>query len=122
MTSRERVRAVLNHQMPDRIPLDLGGTMATGISASTCAKLRAALGLSAGPLKIIEPLQLLGEVGPDLRELYGIDVIGIDPPSTIFGMYNHLACNKEIKVYRYNKHEDIPAHWAEKFAWAEKYL
>ena len=44
------------------------------------------------------------------------------PPSTIFAAYNHLTCNKEIKVYRYHKHEDIAAHWAEKFAWAEKYL
>ena len=25
MTPRERVRAVLNHQEPDRVPLDLGG-------------------------------------------------------------------------------------------------
>ena len=44
------------------------------------------------------------------------------PPSTIFAAYNHLTCNKELKIYRYHKHEDIPAHWAEKFAWAAKYV
>jgi cephalosporin-C deacetylase len=44
------------------------------------------------------------------------------PPSSSFAAFNHLACNKELKIYRYHKHEDIPAHWAEKFAWAEKYV
>ena len=88
MTSRERVRAVLQHQLPDRIPLDLGGTMATGIAASTYAKLRTALGLPRQPVKIAEPLQLLGGVEPEVRELLGIDVIGIDPPMTIFGFRN----------------------------------
>jgi len=44
------------------------------------------------------------------------------PPSTIFAAYNHLTCNKELTVYRYHKHEDIPAHWAVKFAWAQKYV
>ena len=44
------------------------------------------------------------------------------PPSTQFAVYNHLTCNKEIKTYRYHKHEDIAAHWPEKFAWAQKYI
>ena len=44
------------------------------------------------------------------------------PPSSIYATYNHLSCNKDIKVYRYHKHEDILAHWAEKFAWAQKYI
>jgi len=44
------------------------------------------------------------------------------PPSTAFATYNHLTCNKELKVYRYHKHEDIAAHWREKFIWAERYI
>lgn len=44
------------------------------------------------------------------------------PPSSIFATFNHLTCNKEIVTYRYHKHEDIPAHWAIKFAWAARYL
>jgi len=27
MTSRERVQIALNHQEPDRVPIDLGGTV-----------------------------------------------------------------------------------------------
>ena len=33
MTPRERVLAAINHKEPDYIPLDLGGTPSSGISA-----------------------------------------------------------------------------------------
>jgi cephalosporin-C deacetylase len=32
----------------------------------------------------------------------------ITPPSTVFAVYNHLECSKEIHVYRYFGHEYIP--------------
>lgn len=32
----------------------------------------------------------------------------ITPPSTIFAVYNHLECPKEISVFRYFGHEHIP--------------
>jgi hypothetical protein len=31
MTPRERVRRAINHESPDRVPLDLGSTSVTGI-------------------------------------------------------------------------------------------
>jgi hypothetical protein len=46
MTSRERVLAAINHQEPDRVPLDLGGGPVTGIAASSVYKLKQALGLA----------------------------------------------------------------------------
>ncbi len=37
MTSRERVRAALEHREPDRVPVDLGGSIVTSITkAATC--------------------------------------------------------------------------------------
>ena len=35
MNSRQRVQASLNHQQPDRVPLDMGSTAVTGIAAAT---------------------------------------------------------------------------------------
>ena len=29
----------------------------------------------------------------------------ICPPSTIFGVYNHLTCEKQIEIYPFHKHE-----------------
>ncbi len=34
MSSRERVLAAINHQEPDRVPIDLGGESNTGIAAA----------------------------------------------------------------------------------------
>ncbi|MSR64184.1 MAG: hypothetical protein EXS18_00185 [Verrucomicrobiae bacterium] len=88
MTSRERVRAALNHQQPDRVPLDLGTTPVTGIHVSTYAKLRKALGLPSKPPKVEEPYQMLAEVEPEVAERLGLDTVGLSMPTTIFGFPN----------------------------------
>ena len=47
LTSRERVRAVLNHETPDRVPIILGASNATGISLPTYRKIKQLLGIQA---------------------------------------------------------------------------
>jgi len=83
--SRERVRKALNHEEPDRVPLDLGATGVTGIAASALAQLRAGLGLEEHPVKVYEPFQMLGQVEDDVREALGVDVIGLEGDGTFFG-------------------------------------
>ncbi len=87
MSSRERVRAALDHQPTDRPPVDLGATAVTGAHVSIIAGLRQALGLDepGTPVKVIEPYQMLGEVTDDLRDALGIDTIGLSLPGTMFG-------------------------------------
>ncbi len=87
LTSRQRVNRALNHQESDRVPLDLGGCAQTGMQVDTVYKLRQALGLDAPgtPVKVVEPMQMLGEIKPDLRDALGVDVINLGIPSTIFG-------------------------------------
>ncbi len=85
MNSRERVRAALRHEQPDRVPVDLGGCGQTGINASTLYKLRQAYNLPQHPLKICEPYQLLGEVEQDLLEKVGADVLPLWNPGNLMG-------------------------------------
>ena len=82
MNSRERVKLSLNYQEPDRIPLDLGGSVVTGMHVSTVYRLRQALGLDAPgtPVKVIEPYQMLGEIDFDLVEALGVDVVPLGKP------------------------------------------
>src|SRR5512134_3459312 len=47
LTSRERVQAVLNHEIPDRVPIVLGASNATGISVPTYRKLKKLLGVES---------------------------------------------------------------------------
>lgn len=90
MTSRERVVQALNHQEPDRVPLDLGGCGQTGMHVDTVYALRQALGLDAPgtPVKVIEPYQMLGEIKMDLIERLGVDVVSLALPGTMFGFKN----------------------------------
>jgi len=90
MTSRERVALALNHQEPDRVPLDLGGSPVTGMHVSSVYLLRQALELDEPdtPVKVVEPYQMLGEIGPDLIEALGVDVVPLGGQQTLFGFKN----------------------------------
>jgi hypothetical protein len=87
MNSRERVKIALNHQVPDRVPLDLGGGPVTGMHVSSVYKLRQALQLDppGTPVRVIEPYQMLGEIKLDLMDALGVDVIGLSGAKTMFG-------------------------------------
>ncbi|GIK39930.1 MAG: methyltransferase [Chloroflexota bacterium] len=90
MNSRERVSLALNHKEPDRVPLDLGGSVVTCMHVSIVYKLRQALGLDAlgTPVKVVEPYQMLGEIKPDLQHALGVDVATLRSPRTMFGFKN----------------------------------
>ena len=66
MTSRERVLTAVNHQEPDRVPLDLGGSFVNSIHAQALHHLRRKLGLEDRPVKVYDAVQMLGEVEMDL--------------------------------------------------------
>ena len=87
MNSRERVRRAIEHRQPDRAPVDFGGSAVSGIAASTVSKLRRALGLDAedARVKVVEPYQVLGEIGGDLRDALGIDTVPLTSRATMFG-------------------------------------
>ncbi|MBN2217890.1 MAG: hypothetical protein JW719_11000 [Pirellulales bacterium] len=90
MNSRQRVQAALDHQQPDRVPLDLGGTPVTGMHVSSVYLLRQVLGLDAPstPVKVVESYQMLGAIGPDLIEALGVDVVGMGSRRSMFGFVN----------------------------------
>ena len=90
MTHRERIRAALNHEQPDRVPVDFGSTMVTGISVSVISRLRKALELDVpdARVKVTEPYQMLGEILPDLKEKMFIDTEGLFNIDNMFGFPN----------------------------------
>ncbi|MEA3326105.1 MAG: uroporphyrinogen decarboxylase family protein [Chloroflexota bacterium] len=87
MNSRKRIALAIDHQEPDRVPLDLGGSPVTGMHVSSVYKLRQALALDppGTPVKVVEPYQMLGEIKSDLMTALGVDVVGLSGPSTMFG-------------------------------------
>jgi len=87
MSSRERVNAALSHKQADRVPLDLGGSLTTGMHVDSVYLLRQALQLDppVTPVKVIDPFQMLGEIAPDLGVALGVDVLLLAKPVTDFG-------------------------------------
>lgn len=71
MTSRERVRRALNHQEPDRIPIDNGGFV-SGMHEVAYKNLLEYLGLE-GKVTIIDAVQRLAEVDDKVLDLLGVD-------------------------------------------------
>ncbi len=52
MTSRERVTAALNHEEPDRVPIDVGATGLSGINLMAYGRLKKHLGIHEGSARI----------------------------------------------------------------------
>ena len=66
MTPRQRVLAALNHQQPDRVPIDFGAHRSSGIAAIAYRKLRKALGLPERAVRVYDPVQQLAIIDEDV--------------------------------------------------------
>ena len=86
MTAKERVKTSLQHKTPDCVAVDFGGSSVTGMHALMIEKLRAYYGLPYKPVKIIEPLQMLGEIDDDLEAIINPDVKGVFGSKDMFGI------------------------------------
>ena len=78
MTPRERVQATLAHDVPDRVPIVLGPTNATGIKMGTYRRIKTLIGVDA-PDEYIYEWPELGTAKPDeatYRRLHA-DVRGV---------------------------------------------
>ena len=89
MTPRERLNAALNHQPLDRLCVDFGAGGQTGIGVCAVHRLRQALtGDKQWCVKVSEPYQMLGEIDETMRQILGLDVVGVHPPNNMFGYSN----------------------------------
>jgi len=86
MTSRERVRMALNHQEPDKVPIDFGGMRSTGISAIAYNRLKKYLGITCGQTKLYDVFQQLAEPEEEILKIMGGDVIQLHRYEPAFGI------------------------------------
>jgi uroporphyrinogen decarboxylase len=74
MNRRERVLCALNHQEPDRVPVDLGGTNVSGISAIAYKNLKSYLGLNGREIRVFDTYQQLADVEEEILRTVRSDV------------------------------------------------
>jgi len=72
MTSRQRVLKALNHQVPDRVPIDLGGFQ-TGIHKRAYVELLDFLNIES-EITILDPVQQLAKPCEEVLERFRVDI------------------------------------------------
>jgi uroporphyrinogen decarboxylase len=73
MLARDRVLMALNHEEPDRVPIDLGSTLVTGVCRNAYADLVACLGLPGRVIRIVDLVQQLARVDEDVLQALEVD-------------------------------------------------
>jgi len=77
MTSRERVMSAIEHRQPDRVPVDLGATPSSGISAMAYGNLKKHLGMDLGHTRIYDVVQQLAQPEDEMLDRLGIDAVDV---------------------------------------------
>ena len=78
VTHRERLLKALNHETPDRVPMDLGSTRVTSIAAAEYEKVKAHFGVDK-PTRIIDRIMQTAAVDEEILVALDIDTRGILP-------------------------------------------
>jgi len=77
MNSRERVLAAVAHKEPDKVPVDLGSTPSSGISAIAYSNLVKYLNKKHLPVHVYDVVQQLAQPDDEILNHFGIDAIDI---------------------------------------------
>ena len=77
MNSRERILAAIEHRQPDKVPVDLGATPSSGISAIAYGNLKKHLGLTHGGTLVYDVVQQLAQPEDAVLDRFNIDVVDI---------------------------------------------
>jgi len=77
MNSRERILAAIEHRQPDKVPVDLGATPSSGISAIAYGNLKKHLGLTQGGTLVYDVVQQLAQPEDAVLDRFNIDVVDI---------------------------------------------
>ena len=99
MTSRQRVLTALNHQVPDRVPIDLGGFQ-TGIHRKAYLDLLNHLGIE-DDVTIMDPVQQLARPCEEVLRRFHVDVRYVfahGPDSFKGGRVRELSIAFEVQI------------------------
>jgi len=81
LNPRERVTLALNHQEPDRVPIDLGATIVTSIVKNSYVELKKHLGMPLEEIKLLDHVQQLPYVDEALLERFSVDFRSVQLPA-----------------------------------------
>ncbi|TEU14984.1 MAG: uroporphyrinogen-III decarboxylase [Anaerolineales bacterium] len=81
MNPRERVMSALNHKEPDRVPIDLGGSICSSIHRDAYIELKKHLGMDLEEIQMVDYVQQLPYLDETLLERFGVDFRMVQLPA-----------------------------------------
>jgi len=120
MNPRERVMLALNHQEPDRIPIDLGATIVSSIVKSTYIPLKQTLGLEVEDIKMLDHVQQLPYVDEALLKRFDVDFRMVQLPSaTVPGLNIFEEGNYYAFIDRWGSKLHMPKEGGLYYDWVD---
>ncbi|MGA2625391.1 MAG: uroporphyrinogen decarboxylase family protein [Bacteroidota bacterium] len=77
MTSRERILRSIQHEEPHHVPVDLGSTPSSGISAIAYNNLKTYLNIQKGKTRIYDVVQQLAQPEDEILDRFHIDAVDL---------------------------------------------
>lgn len=120
MDSRMRVRMALAHKEPDRIPIDLGGTIVTSITRLAYIELKQYLGMPVTDFKMLDHVQQLPYVDEALMQRFGVDFRMVQlPAATVQGVEYFEEGDYYAFIDRWGSKLHMPKDGGLYFDWVE---
>lgn len=120
MNSRQRVITALNHQEPDRIPIDLGGTIVSSITKSSYIELKKRLGMPLEDFTMLDHVQQLPYLDEVLMQRFGVDFRMVQlPAATAPGLETFREGNYYAFIDRWGAKLHMPADGGLYFDWVD---
>lgn len=104
VTSRERVLMSVNHKQPDKVPVDLGATLSSGISAIAYNNLKKHLGMPEGQTRIYDVVQQVVTPEQEILYLFQVDVIDIGRACQRCADENDSGLARSLRYGNYGEH------------------
>jgi uroporphyrinogen decarboxylase len=120
MNHRERVIAALNHQEPDRIPIDFGGTIVSSITRFSYVELKKYLGMPLEDFTMLDHVQQLPYVDEALMQRFDVDFRMVQlPAATAPGLKTFQEGDYSAFVDRWGSKLHMPVDGGLYYDWVE---
>ena len=115
-THRERMLAALDHEEPDRVPIDFGGAESTTITLTGYRRLKDHLGVTA-PTRAMSVIHSVAHPAEAILTRFGVDTRNVQPGAYQGGIDRWIDDNSYIDVFGVlwkRTEKDIDQHFLHK--------
>ena len=115
-THRERIRAALNHEQSDRVPIDLGGAEFTSITLAAYERLKKYMGVT-DPTEAMSIIHSVAHPAETILNRFGVDTRNVQPGPFKDGVDHWIDDNNYIDTFNVHwqrTEKDVDQHFLHK--------